>query len=104
MLTIQNIKSIKQKPFTASDGSEWLYYGVSVYRDRYNFTLIPMEAGRWDSQKSVLINLYRQRSLDGNGLYEIENKKLGLGTAFVLLSDLKHWSTLMQAIVTNKLI
>lgn len=103
MLTIQNIKSIKQKPFTTSDGSEWLYYGVSVYQDRYNFTLIPMEAGRWDSQKSVLINLYRNRSQNGMGLYEIENKKLGV-SAFILLDDLKHWSTLMQAIVTNKLI
>lgn len=103
MLTIENIKKIKQQQFTTSDGNEWMLYGVSVYEDRYNFTLIPMEAGRWDSQKSVLINLYRKRSLGGIGLYDIENKKLGV-SAFILLSDLKHWSTLMQVIAFNKLI
>ena len=103
MLIIQNIKKIKQQQFSTSDGNEWMLYGVSVYEDRYNFTLIPMEAGRWDSQKSVLITLYRQRSLNGSGLYEVENKKLGIRVC-VLLDDLKHWSTLMQVIATNKLI
>ena len=65
MLTIKNIADIKLKEFHFAD-TWWMLYGVDVNNIEYRFMFIPMEAGRYDTQKMRLVILDRKKKRIGS--------------------------------------
>ena len=103
MLTIKNIEDIKNKEFHFED-TWWMLYGVDVNNIEYKFMFIPMQAGRYDTQKMRLVILDRTKKRRGNNvlgyrLWTTDGKHTYLNT-----KDIPNWSELVQMVFKNKMI
>ena len=103
MLTIKNIEDIKSKEFHFAD-TWWMLYGVDVNNIEYKFMFIPMQAGRYDTQKMRLVILDRTKKRRGNNvlgyrLWTTDGKHTYLNT-----KDILNWSELVQMVFKNKMI
>ena len=103
MLTIKNIEDIKSKEFHFAD-TWWMLYGVDVNNIEYRFIFIPMEAGRYDTQKAQLVLLDRNKYLIGSEvfgyrLWTTDGKHIYLNT-----KDIKNWSTLVKVVYENRMV
>jgi hypothetical protein len=103
MLTIKNIEDIKSKEFHFSD-TWWMLYGVDVNNIEYRFMFIPMEAGRYDTQKMRLVILDRKKKRRGNNvlgyrLWTTDGKHTYLNT-----NDIPLWTRLVEIVYKNQLI
>ena len=103
MLTIKNIEDIKSKEFHFAD-TWWMLYGVDVNNIEYKFMFIPMQAGRYDTQKMRLVILDRTKKRRGNNvlgyrLWTTDGKHTYLNT-----KDIPNWSELVQMVFKNKMI
>jgi len=100
MLKIKNIADIKLKEFHWA-GHEWILYGVDVSGIEYKFIFIPIEAGRYDTQKAQLVILNRikhpykkaYKLWTTNGSFEYVNKP-----------DIKNMVKFIQTVFTNRMI
>lgn len=99
MLTIKNIENTKRKEFSFL-GNEWILYGVDVNNIEYKFIFMPMDAGRYDTQKAQLVLLnrtkhkrrgYRLWTTDGNHTY-------------IDINDIHDWIKLVDVILENKML
>ena len=103
MLTIKNIEDIKSKEFHFAD-MWWILYGVDVNNIEYKFIFIPMEAGRYDTQKAQLVLLDRNKKRIGSEvlgyrLWTTDGKHTYLNT-----KDIPNWSALVGIAYKNKII
>ena len=103
MLTIKNIEDIKNKEFHFED-TWWTLWGVDVNNIEYKFMFIPMQAGRYDTQKMRLVILDRTKKRRGNNvlgyrLWTTDGKHTYLNT-----KDILNWSELVQMVFKNKMI
>ena len=98
MLTILNIEKVKSKEFS-SQGCEWILYGVDVSIGEYTFCFIPMEAGRYDVQKSIFVKLNRR--LNVTGKYLVESHK---GMCYLDSTKLQTWQIFVFEISDKKII
>ena len=103
MLTIKNIEDIKNKEFHFED-MWWMLYGVDVNNIEYKFMFIPMQAGRYDTQKMRLVILDRTKKRRGNNvlgyrLWTTDGKHTYLNT-----NDIPLWTRLVEIVYKNQLI
>ena len=103
MLTIKNIEDIKSKEFHFAD-TWWMLYGVDVNNIEYRFMFIPMEAGRYDTQKMRLVILDRKKKRRGNNvlgyrLWTTDGKHTYLNT-----KDIPNWSALVKKVYENRMV
>ena len=103
MLTIKNIEDIKSKEFHFAD-TWWMLYGVDVNNIEYKFMFIPMQAGRYDTNKAQIVLLDRNKKRIGSEvlgyrLWTTDGKHTYLNT-----KDIPNWSELVQMVFKNKMI
>ena len=103
MLTIKNIEDIKRNVFDW-EGGEWMLYGVDVNNIEYRFMFIPMEAGRYDTQKMRLVLLDRikkriGREVLGYRLWTTDGKH-----TYVNAQDIPNWTSLVKMVYKNRMI
>jgi hypothetical protein len=99
MLTIKNIADIKLKEFHFAD-TWWVLYGVDVSNIEYRFMFIPMEAGRYDTQKMRLVLLDRTKhNRRGYRLWTTE----GIYT-YIHTKDIPNWGELVKLVYQAKMI
>ena len=103
MLTIKNIVDIKLKEFHFAD-TWWMLYGVDVNNIEYRFIFIPMQAGRYDTQKAQLVLLDRNKKRIGNEvlgyrLWTTDGKHTYLNT-----NDIRNWNELVKLVYQNRML
>jgi hypothetical protein len=103
MLTIKNIEDIKRNVFDW-EGGEWMLYGVDVNNIEYKFIFIPMEAGRYDTQKMRLVLLDRikkriGREVLGYRLWTTDGKH-----TYIDATDIPNWNELVAIVCKHKMI
>lgn len=99
MLTIENINNIGIKEFSWA-GYEWVLYGIDTTNTEYRFIFIPMEAGRYDTQKAQLVLLNRTKhNRMGYRLWTTDGKHTYLNT-----KDIKNWSALVKVVYENRMV
>jgi hypothetical protein len=103
MLTIKNIADIKLKEFHFAD-TWWMLYGVDVNNIEYRFIFIPMQAGRYDTQKAQLVLLDRNKKRIGNEvlgyrLWTTDGKHTYLNT-----NDIRNWNELVKLVYQNRMV
>ena len=103
MLTIKNIEDIKSKEFHFAD-TWWMLYGVDVNNIEYRFMFIPMEAGRYDTQKMRLVILDRNKKRRGNNVlgYRLWTTE-GIYT-YIHTKDIPNWGELVKLVYQAKMI
>ena len=100
MLKIKNIESVKSKEFQWA-GHDWVLYGVDVSGIEYKFIFIPMEAGRYDTQKAQLVIL--------NRIKHPYKKAYKLWTTagehtYIHTNDIPNWSELVKLVYQNRMV
>jgi hypothetical protein len=103
MLTIKNIETVKKTVFNW-EGGEWMLYGVDVNNIEYRFMFIPMEAGRYDTQKMMLVILDRNKKRIGS---EVLGYRLWIADgrhAYIHTKDIPNWGGLVQIVCKHKMI
>ena len=103
MLTIKNIEDIKRNVFDW-EGGEWMLYGVDVNNIEYRFMFIPMEAGRYDTQKMRLVILDRNKYLIGSEVFGYRLWTTGGTHTYLNTKDIPNWSALVGIAYKNKMI
>ena len=106
MLTIKNIEDIKSKEFHSVHSADtwWMLYGVDVNNIEYRFMFIPMEAGRYNTQKMRLVLLDRikkriGREVLGYRLWTTDGKH-----TYVNAQDIPNWTSLVKMVYKNRMI
>ena len=106
MLIIKNIEDIKSKEFHSVHSADtwWMLYGVDVNNIEYRFMFIPMEAGRYDTQKMRLVILDRikkriGREVLGYRLWTTDGKH-----TYVNAQDIPNWTSLVKMVYKNRMI
>ena len=103
MLTIKNIEDIKSKEFHFAD-TWWMLYGVDVNNIEYKFIFIPMEAGRYDTQKAQLVLLDRNKKRIGSEVLGYRLWTTNGKYTYLNTKDILNWSELVQMVFKNKMI
>ena len=103
MLTIKGISNTGLKEFQWA-GYEWVLYGIDTTSLEYRFIFIPMEAGRYDTQKAQLVLLDRNKKRIGSEvlgyrLWTTDGKHTYLNT-----KDIPKWSTLVKKVYENRMV
>jgi hypothetical protein len=93
MLTIKNIENTKRKEFSFL-GNEWILFEVDVNNLEYKFIFIPMDAGRYDLQKTQLVVLNRTKhKRRGYPLWTTDGHFTYINT-----NQIKNWQGLVEVI------
>ena len=103
MLTIKNIADIKLKEFHFAD-TWWMLYGVDVNNIEYRFMFIPMEAGRYDTQKMRLVILDRTKKRRGNNVLGYRLWTTDGKHTYIDTNDIPNWSALVGIVYKFKMI
>jgi hypothetical protein len=103
MLKIKNIADIKLKEFQW-EGYDWVLYGIDTTSLEYRFIFIPMEAGRYDTQKAQLVLLDRNKKRIGSEvlgyrLWTTDGRHTYLNT-----KDIKNWVALVKKVYENRMV
>lgn len=106
MLTIKNIADIKLKEFHSVHSADtwWLLYGVDVNNIEYRFMFIPMEAGRYDTQKMRLVILDRNKKRRGNNVLGYRLWTTNGTHTYVNTNDIRNWTELVKVVYENRMI
>jgi hypothetical protein len=103
MLTIKNIEDIKRNVFDW-EGGEWMLYGVDVNNIEYRFMFIPMEAGRYDTQKMRLVILDRKKKRIGSEVLGYRLWTTSGYHAYIDTKDIPNWNELVAIVCKHKMI
>jgi hypothetical protein len=103
MLTIKNIEDIKRKVFDW-EGGEWMLYGVDVNNIEYRFMFIPMQAGRYDTQKMMLVILDRKKSHIGREVFGYRLWTTDGKHTYIDAKDIPNWNELVAIVCKHKMI
>jgi hypothetical protein len=103
MLTIKNIEDIKRNVFDW-EGGEWMLYGVDVNNIEYRFMFIPMEAGRYDTQKMRLVILDRKKSHIGREVFGYRLWTTDGKHTYIDATDIPNWNELVAIVCKHKMI
>ena len=103
MLTIKNIEDIKSKEFHFAD-TWWLLYGVDVNNIEYRFIFIPMEAGRYNTQKMRLVILDRTKKRRGNNVLGYRLWTTEGRYTYIHTKDIPNWGELVKLVYQAKMI
>lgn len=99
MLTIKNISNTGLKEFQWA-GNEWVLYGIDTTNIEYRFIFLPMEAGRYDTNKSHLVILNRTKhNRRGYRLWTTDGKH-----TYVNTNDIRNWSELVKRVYENRMV
>ena len=103
MLTIKNIEDIKSKEFHFAD-TWWMLYGVDVNNIEYKFMFIPMQAGRYDTQKMRLVILDRTKKRRGNNVLGYRLWTTDGNNTYIETKDIPNWTKLVEVVYEKKMI
>jgi len=103
MLTIKNIKNLKSANFNYG-GDEWILYGVDVNNIEYRFMFIPMEAGRYDTQKMQLVILDRKKKRIGSEVLGYRLWTTDGRHTYIDTKDIPNWNELVAIVCKHKMI
>jgi hypothetical protein len=103
MLTIKNIEDIKSKEFHFAD-TWWMLYGVDVNNIEYRFIFIPMESGRYDTQKAQLVLLDRKKSHIGREVFGYRLWTTDGKHTYIDTNDIPNWSALVKKVYENRMV
>ena len=103
MLTIKNIEDIKSKEFHFAD-TWWMLYGVDVNNIEYKFMFIPMEAGRYDTQKMRLVILDRTKKRRGNNVLGYRLWTTDGKHTYIHKNDIPLWTRLVEIVIQKRMI
>jgi hypothetical protein len=103
MLTIKNIEDIKRKVFDW-EGGEWMLYGVDVNNIEYRFMFIPMQAGRYDTQKMMLVLLDRIKKRIGSEVLGYRLWTTSGYHTYIDTKDIPNWNELVVIVCKHKMI
>jgi hypothetical protein len=103
MLTIKNIEDIKRNVFDW-EGGEWMLYGVDVNNIEYKFIFIPMEAGRYDTQKMRLVILDRTKYCIGSEVLGYRLWTTDGKHTYIDATDIPNWNELVAIVCKHKMI
>ena len=99
MLTIKGIDNTGIKEFQWA-GNEWVLYGIDTTSLEYRFIFLPMEAGRYDTQKAQLVLLNRTKhKRRGYRLWTTDGKH-----TYVNTNDIRNWSELVKVVYENRMV
>ena len=106
MLTIKNIEDIKSKEFHSVHSADtwWMLYGVDVNNIEYRFMFIPMEAGRYNTQKMRLVILDRTKKRRGNNVLGYRLWTTDGKHTYVNAQDIPNWTSLVKMVYKNRMI
>lgn len=103
MLTIKNIQNTKRKEFSFL-GNEWLLYGVDVNKLEYKFMFIPMDAGRYDLQKTQLVILDRTKKRIGNDVLGYRLWTTDGQHTYINTNQMKNWQGIVEIIWQKRML
>ena len=103
MLTIKNIEDIKSKEFHFAD-TWWMLYGVDVNNIEYKFMFIPMQAGRYDTQKMRLVILDRTKKRRANVVLGYRLWTTDGNNTYIETKDIPNWTKLVEVVYEKKMI
>jgi hypothetical protein len=103
MLTIKNIKNINNANFNWG-GDEWILYGVDTNNIEYKFMFIPMEAGRYDTQKMMLVILDRTKYCIGSEVLGYRLWTTDGKHTYIDATDIPNWNELVAIVCKHKMI
>ena len=103
MLTIKNIQNTKRKEFSFL-GNEWLLYGVDVTNFEYKFMFIPMDAGRYDLQKTQLVILDRNKRRIGNNVLGYRLWTTDGQHTYINTNQMKNWQGIVEIIWQKRML
>ena len=106
MLTIKNIADIKLKEFHSVHSADtwWMLYGVDVNNIEYRFMFIPMEAGRYDTQKMRLVILDRKKKRIGREVLGYRLWTTSGYHTYIHTNDIPNWNELVSIVCKHKMI
>ena len=106
MLTIKNIEDIKSKEFHSVHSADtwWMLYGVDVNNIEYRFMFIPMEAGRYNTQKMRLVLLDRIKKRIGKEVLGYRLWTTDGKHTYVNAQDIPNWTSLVKMVYKNRMI
>ena len=106
MLTIKNIEDIKSKEFHSVHSADtwWMLYGVDVNNIEYRFMFIPMEAGRYNTQKMRLVILDRIKKRIGKEVLGYRLWTTDGKHTYVNAQDIPNWTSLVKMVYKNRMI
>ena len=100
MLTIKNINNIKIKEFQW-EGNDWVLYGIDTTSLEYRFIFIPMEAGRYDTNKVHLVLLDRNKKRIGSEVLGYRLWTTGGKHTYLNTNDIPSWNALVGIVFKN---
>lgn len=103
MLTIKGIDNTGIKEFHWQ-GNEWVLYGIDTTSLEYRFIFIPMEAGRYDTQKAQLVLLDRNKKTIGSEVLGYRLWTTSGQHTYVNTNDIRNWTALVKKVYENKMI
>ena len=103
MLIIKNIKNINNANFNYG-GDEWILYGVDTNNIEYKFMFIPMEAGRYDTQKMMLVILDRNKKRIGSEVLGYRLWTTSGYHTYIHTNDIPNWNELVAIVCKHKMI
>ena len=103
MLVIKNIANIGIKEFSWA-GYDWVLYGIDTTNIEYKFMFIPMEAGRYDTQKAQLVLLDRNKKRIGSKVLGYRLWTTAGTHTYVNTNDIRNWTELVKVVYENRMI
>ena len=103
MLTIENIENLNNATFNCG-GHEWMLYGVDINNIEYRFMFIPMEVGRYDTQKMRLVILDRTKKRRGNNVLGYRLWTTDGNNTYIETKDIPNWTKLVEVVYEKKMI
>ena len=100
MLTIKGISNTGLKEFKWA-GYEWVLYGIETTSLEYRFIFIPMEAGRYDTNKAQLVLLDRNKKRIGNEVLGYRLWTTNGRFAYVNTNEIPSWNALVGLVFKN---
>ena len=103
MLTIKGISNTGLKEFQW-EGYDWVLYGIDTTSLEYRFIFIPMEAGRYDTNKVHLVLLDRNKKRIGSEVLGYRLWTTDGRHAYLNAKDIPNWSALVKVVYENRMV
>ena len=103
MLTIKGISNTGLKEFKWA-GYEWVLYGIDTTSLEYRFIFIPMEAGRYDTNKVHLVLLDRNKKRLGNKVLGYRLWTTNGRHTYLNTKDIPNWGALVKKVYENRMV
>lgn len=103
MLTIKGISNTGLKEFQW-EGYDWVLYGIDTTSLEYRFIFIPMEAGRYDTQKAQIVLLDRNKKRLGNKVLGYRLWTTNGKHDYVNTKDIPNWVALVNKVYENRMV